>query len=229
MDGVPTPARTLRPALLVAAVGAVTLAGTAVAGAPNKEKIHLTAAGQAAARAVVLTRADIGSASGWTGGAKKPDLASTPPCASFHPRQSDLTVNGAAESVFTHAGLQIDSNVQVLATPHMVLLDWQRTVLPPQILPCLREGLAKTIGSSARVVSVQRIAIPKLATFTNAFRVLIDVPASGTTVRLLADIIVVGRSRTEVTLTTTAPYAALASVWPAELRLARLLVARIRL
>jgi hypothetical protein len=229
MNGVPPPARKLRPALLVAAVGAATLAGTAAAGVPNKEKIHLTAAGQAAARAVVLTRADIGPVSGWTGGAKKPDLSSTPPCVSFHPKQSDLTVNGAAESVFTHAGLQFDSNVQVLETPHMVLLDWQRTVLAPQILPCLREGLTKTIGSNARVVSVKRIAIPKLATYTNAFRVVIDVQASSTTVRLLADIVVAGRGRTEVTLTTTAPYAALAGVWPAELRLARLLVARIRL
>jgi len=228
MDGVPTPARKHRPGLWTATVVALALTGTAGAANADKEKIHLTRAGQAAARAAVLTRADIGAASGWTGGSKKPDLSSTPPCSTFHPKQSDLTLNGAAQSVFTHAGLQFDSNAQVLETPRMVLLDWQRTVLAPEILPCLRDGLAKTIGSSARVVSIKRIAIPKLATYTNAFRVVIDVKVSSTTARLLADIVVIGRGRTEITLTTTAPFAALASVWPAELRLARLLVARIR-
>lgn len=214
-------------ALVIAALGALALTGAVTAAVSDKETIHLTDAGQAAARAAVLTRADLGTASGWTGGAKKPDLSSTPPCPNFDPKQSDLTLNGVAQTVFTHPGLQFDSEAQVLQTPQMVKLDWQRSVLTPQLLPCLRTGLAKALGSAAKVVSVQRVAFPKLATYAAAFRVVMDVSASGTTLRMMSDIVLVGRGRTELTLTTTALLAAKATVWPAEVRLARLLLTRV--
>jgi hypothetical protein len=42
----------------------------------------------------------------------------------------------------------------------------------------------------------------------------------------MVDVILVGRGHTEITLTTTAPALAAASVVPAELRLARLLASR---
>jgi len=211
--------------LLLTGVVAATKAGAAVA---DKEKIHLTPAGQAAARAAVLTRADLGSATGWSGGAKKPDLSGTPPCPNFDPKQSDLTLNGVAQTVYTHAGLQFDSEAQVLQTPHMVKLDWQRSVLSPQLLPCLRTGLAQAVGPSAKIVSVQRVAFPQLAPYAAAFRVVMDITASSSTLRVMSDIVVVGRGRTEITLTTTAPFAARATVWPVEIRLARLLLTRVR-
>jgi hypothetical protein len=47
-------------------------------------------------------------------------------------------------------------------------------------------------------------------------------------VRLLVDLALVGRGRIEVMLTTTAPYAARGPVKAAEVRLARILVGRIR-
>src|SRR5947209_20409809 len=74
-------------ALSAAAAAVLALAGVAAA---DKEKIRLTAAGQAAARAAVLTRADLGSASGWTGGPKKPDLYPQPLCPNYTPKQSVL-------------------------------------------------------------------------------------------------------------------------------------------
>ena len=205
------------------------LSAGAGAGVADKEKIQLTSAGQAAARAALLTRADLGSSSGWTGGPKKPDLSPTPPCAGFDPKQSDLTLNGAAESVYKHpAGIQFDSNVQVLATPHMVALDWRRSVLAPGLIPCLRSGFAKTLGPSARLVSLERIAFPKLATYAAAFRSVIEVTSGATRVRVMADIVLVGRGRTEITLTTTAPFASVGTIAPAEIRLARILISRIR-
>ena len=45
---------------------------------------------------------------------------------------------------------------------------------------------------------------------------------------MLVDLLLVGRGRTEVTLTTVAPYDARAPIKSAEERLARLLVSRIR-
>ena len=210
----------------LAAVAGLALAAAAFAAA--KQPIRFTPAGQAAARAVVLQRADLGSASGWTGGAKKPDLSSDTHCANFHPKDSDLVLIGAAETDWQHAGLEFDSEAQVLQTPKMVQLDWQRTVLSPHLLPCLRETLAKAGGASAAVVSVARLAFPQVAPYTRAFRTVVEVTSGTQKVRVLIDVVLIGRGRTEVTLTTTAPLAAEAVVRPAELRLARLLASRLR-
>jgi hypothetical protein len=40
----------------------------------------------------------------------------------------------------------------VLQTPAMVRLGWQRSVVAPQVLPCLRSGLAKQLGASGLIV-----------------------------------------------------------------------------
>jgi hypothetical protein len=207
--------------------GAVSLVFVAVAVA-DKQKIQLTKAGQAAARSAVLTRADLGTSQGWTGGAKKPSLSSEPPCANFNPKQSDLVLIGAAETVWKNSGLQFDSEAQVLKTPTMVGLDWQRTVLAPQVEPCLRGALSKQVGNNAHLVSFGRLAFPKVATYTRAYRALVDVNSGSGKVRVLFDVVLAGRGRTEVTLTTSAPYAAEAVVSPAEVRLARLLASRAR-
>jgi hypothetical protein len=217
-------------AAILALAAALACAAGAAAATADKEKIQLTAAGQAAARAAVLTRADLGATTGWTGGAQKPDLtAAKPTCKGFDPKQSDLTLNGAAEAMFKHsAGIQLVSDAQVLATPRMVALDWQRTVLAPQVVPCMREELGKLAGGSGHIVSLSRISFPKLATYSTAFRALFDVTSGTRTIRVMADVVLVGRGRTELTLTTTAPYSAAATIAPAEVRLARVLLARVR-
>ncbi len=210
--------------LLGALVAALLLAGAAAA---DKEQIRLTAAGQKAARAAVMQRADLGGAAGWTGGAKKPDLSPGTGCANFRPKQSDLVLIGAAETVFKHPGVEFDSEAQVLQTPAMVRLDWQRTVLAPQVLPCLRSNLKKHLGASERLVSVGRIAFPAVAPYTRAYRTTIDVTTAAGTTRVFVDLVLLGRGSTELTLTTTAPLVAAPAVRGAELRLARLLVSRV--
>jgi hypothetical protein len=202
------------------------LAAAAWAGG-GKEQIRLNARDQANARGAVLERADLGTATGWTGGSKKPDLSSTPPCAGFQPKQSDLVLTGAAETDWKHPGLEVDSEAQVLQTAQMVRLDWQRSMVSPKLLPCLRQAFAKEAGATAKVVSVRKVPFPHLGTYTALFRVLVDVTSVGTTVRVRSDAILIGRSRTELTLTVTAPAAAAAGVDPAELQLARLLAGRI--
>jgi hypothetical protein len=206
------------------AFAALLLAGTAVA---DKEQIHLTGAGQAAARAAVMHRADLGSAGGWTGGVKKPDLSSGTGCANFKPKQSDLVLIGAAETVFRHPGVEFDSEAQVLETPAMVRLDWQRTVLAPQVTPCLRRNLEHQLTSSERLVAVRRIAFPAIAAYTRAYRATVDVKSAAGTARVLVDLVLLGRANVEITLTTTAPMAAEPAVRGAELRLARVLVGRV--
>jgi hypothetical protein len=200
------------------------LAGAAVA---DREQIHLTAAGQKAARAAVMHRADLGGASGWTGGSRKPDLTAGTGCANFKPKQSDLVLIGAAETVFKHPGVEFDSEAQVLETPAMVRLDWKRTVLAPKVMPCLRASLKTGLTSAEHLVSVRRVAFPAVAAYIRAYRATIAVTSTSGTVRVFVDLVVAGRRSTEITLTTTAPLIAEPAVRAAEVRLMRILVARV--
>ena len=215
---------TLRSALALAAVCAVVPA-TAAAALADAIQVHYTAADQAAARAQVLRSSDLPA--GWTRVAAKPDLSSDTDCVGYNPKQSDLVVTGAAASEFQRTGLDFHSEVHVMRTPQMVALDWQRTVTDPRVLPCLRKGIAKTVNDpSTRFVSLKRIAFPAVTSRTVAFRALLDVTSGGQTVRVMSDIVAIGKGRSELTLMASAPYVAHASVLPAEVRLARILAAR---
>jgi hypothetical protein len=212
-------------ALLPAAIAALVLAGAAGA---DQYRFHLTASGNAAARAAVVRRADLGSVPGWAGGFKKPDLSESPSCPGFDPKESDLVLVGAAESDWKHPGLEFDSEAEVLQTPAMVRLDWQRVMLSPKLLPCMRTMMSKTLGAHGRLVAVREVRVPRLATYTKAIELLIDVTSSGRTVRVMSDLLFFGHGAMEITLTTTAPFAARSVVQPAELRLARLMLSRAR-
>ncbi len=217
-----------------AAVAALCMLVSATAAAAStsgdgKHQVHLTAADNAAARHVALRQADFGGAAGWSGGTRKPDLSSTGPrCANFHPKYSDLVLTGVAETEFQNAGVYIDDEVQLLKTAPMVKLDWQRSVLAPGLLACLRTYLAKAAPANAKVRGIQKLAFPRIAQYTAAFRLVLEVTAAGTTASMLVDLLLVGRGRTEITLTTVAPYDARAPIKSAEVRLARLLASRIR-
>ena len=202
----------------------VVVAG-ATAADPGKQKIELNAADQAAARAVVLRRSDLGA--GWTGGRIKPDLTSQVSCASYHPKVSDLVVTGAAESQFRGTGIVLANEVEIFRTSAMVDRDWRRSIVPAAV-PCLRRTLTKGLGTQAKVLSFGRIPFPKVGTHSAAFRGIVAVSALGQTVRVLLDIVLVGKGRTEISLDATAPAAAARAVSAAERRLARTVAARAR-
>jgi hypothetical protein len=207
---------------------ALTTAVVSLAADGNKQKIRFNAADQAAARVAVLRKSDLGSGTGWTGGARKPDLSATESCPNYNPKQSDLVLTGAAETRFALGTLVFDSEAQVLETARMVRLDWRRSVLAPGVLSCLRSTMSKSTPAGTTVLSIQKLGFPHIAQYTAAFRLVIDVRSSGGTARLLVDVVLVGRGRTEIILTTSAPFAARVSVKAAEIRLARILVGRVR-
>lgn len=216
--------------LFAASAAALGVAAAAWASGTDKEPRHYTAADQALARSIVLRQSDIGPSGTWHGGPKKPDTSASPTCPDFNPRQSDLLVTGDAESEYSYAaaGVDYDSEAQILQTAHMVQLDWQRSVLPSTALPCLRSILTRNLPAGEKIVSVGRVAVPKLATYSAEFRVVIDVHTSTAPkdIREMIDELIVGRNRTEISLTTEAPYAARGPVEQSEIRLAKLLVAR---
>jgi hypothetical protein len=214
-----------RQAGTAAVVALLVLAAGAAAADPGKQKVELNAADQAAARRVVLRRSDLGP--GWTGGRVKPDLTSQVSCASYHPKVSDLVVTGAAESQFRGTGIALANEVEIFRTAAMVDRDWRRSIVPAAV-PCLRRTLTKGLGAQAKVLSFGRIPFPKVGTHSAAFRGIVVVSALGQTVRVLLDIVLVGRGRTEISLDATAPAASARVVSAAERRLARKLVARAR-
>jgi hypothetical protein len=194
----------------------------------DKPKYGFNAADQAAARAAVIKRADLGTASGWTGGAKKPDLSQMQ-CSLYNPKQSDLVVTGAAESDWSHSpGLEFDSQTEVLQTTRMVALDWKRSVATRYLVPCMKESGAKELGASIKLVSLRRVSFPHVAPHTSALRMILDVKASKTqTIRMVSEMVFMARSRTEITLMSFTLPAAFGSVRAAEVRLARILVGRV--
>jgi len=220
--------RAVLAAATVILFGLVTAAAAEPASAPpSKQQIRFTAADQAAARAAVLRLTDLGS-SGWQGGRLKPDVGSGLTCRGYSPKQSDLVLTGAAETAWHRPGLQVRSVAQVLKTRAMVARDWARTVTDPRAVACLRGAVTKGLTSSERLVSFRRLPFPRLAPFATAYRAIVEVSAGGASARVLVDLVLVGRSRTELTLLLAAPAAAGASIAAADARLARTLLARVR-
>ncbi len=211
--------------MVVASMALVTLVFVAVAQADHIQ-IHLTAAGQAAAKKAVLKRSDLDS--NWRGGAKKADLSNNPPCKSYNPKQSDLTVIGAARSAWqdTAVGGSVEHDVQLLKTPHMVQLDWQRTVASPKVMPCLRAALAKSAGKTGKLVSLTKMRFPQVAPYTHALRAVLDARSGGQTIRIIVDVIAFGRGHTEQTLTVATPKLTGGPFRPFEIKVARKLANR---
>lgn len=199
-------------------------AAVALPAAAGADQIKFNAHDQAAARAVIIKPADLGT--GWKGGRKKPDLSSITGCSNYHPKSSDLVTTGAAESEYSNSGVDFDSEAEILQTSQMVALDWQRSV-KPALVTCVRQLFAKQLGGKGKLVSAKKIGFPRVATYTADYRVVFSETANGQTVPIMSDFLIFGKGRTEVTLVTVAPYVARAAVTDAESRLARAMVKRI--
>ena len=215
-------------ALVAAAVAtADTTGGAHKAGAARTSEAaqrHYTTADQALARSVVLKATDLGSASRWRGGVTAAVTTQPRSCSNFHPRQSDLVITGDAQSDYAPAtgGTGYHSEAQVMQNAKMVRLDWQRNVLDPAALSCLRTFFVKNLAGGEQLVSLTPLAVPHIATYTAGYRALVDQAG----VRQMIDVIFVGRNRTEITLEISAPYSTRAKVEQSELHLTKLLVAR---
>lgn len=209
----------------------VALATAVPASAANERpKIRFTTAGQAAARAAVITRADLNTPAGWTGGAVKPDLSPGPPCPGFRPKQADLVMTGAAEATFRHtSGYGFNTLAQVMQSAKMVRLDWQRTVADPRVTGCLRRAIKQEARTSKyKFISLARLAFPRLTPLTRAYRVIYDQGTGKKKTRIFLDLVSIGHGRTELLMSTSGPLIGADSVLDAEVSLGRRLVARVK-
>ena len=220
---------TLRTMRAVAAGGLLALACAIPApAASERPQIRPTVAGQAAALAAVMSRADLHAPAGWTGGAVKPSVIPFPPCPGFSPKQADLVLNGVAETTFRHSsGIGFNTVAQVLKNAKMVRLDWQRTVLDPRVAGCLRYRMMRDARSSKYTfISLKPLAFPRITQFTRGYRVIYDDRTRAKKVRIFLDLVTFVRGRTEILMSTTGPLIGASGVLEAEIRLARILLDR---
>jgi hypothetical protein len=192
----------------------------------DREKVKIVPADQALAKSALVRLADLGGAAGWSGGPTKPSPPTSFRCGSYTAKQSDLVLTGNAAVRWTHSGLEIDSESQVLRTEDMVARDWARTVTHEGVTECLRQKFASSLPRGQKLVAFDEISFPKVATLTAAYRGLIEIGTGKKAARVLVDVVVFGAGRVELTLITTAPYYARAEVANAEARLAQIMVAR---
>lgn len=219
--------RKVRVAVVTALVAALAPALVHAASA-EKPVVRYNAADQALAKAAVLKKADLGA--GWKGGAKKPEIGDpSEDCPEWNPRQADLTVTGAAESEFEfRAGaLTVTSTAYVLETAEMVKLDWQRTVVAPAVVRCLRKVFTEASDEEARFVSAKRTPFPRVGALASRLRAVVNYVQGETKVPVLVDFVALGKGRTEVALVVAAALRDRRAAEAFELRVARLLVSRI--
>jgi hypothetical protein len=209
--------------VLCIAVPAVALA------ADTDPKKKITPVDQAKARSILLKRSDF--AAGWKKVPASPDSDAT--CPGFNPDESDLTLNGEAEADFEHTqGVRfVASAAEVFATEADARKSWTRSD-KPATARCLgylfSQGQTNT-STKVRIVSAGRMAFPKLAPRTAAFKVVarLAITESGktTTVPVTIQLIAFGQGRGDTSMIAITPGA---GVPVAELRLfGKVLAARL--
>jgi hypothetical protein len=210
--------------VLCVAVPAVALA------ADTDPKKQITPADQAKARSILLKRTDF--AAGWKRVAPSPDSEAT--CPGFNPTESDLTLTGDAEADFEHTqGLpSVSSYAEVWASKAEALTSWARGV-KPALARCLgsffQQGVTEP-GVEVKIVSAGRMAFPKLAPRTAAFKVVArvsgtDETGQATAVTFTLHLLAFGHGRGDTAMLAIAPGAGLAT---ADLRgFGRLLASRL--
>jgi hypothetical protein len=158
--------------LAVLAVLCVCVPAVALAAADTDPKKKLNAADQARARSVILKRTDF--AAGWKKVPNSPE--SDESCPGFNPNNSDLTLTGEGQAEFEHGEslASLASYSEVYVTKEDATASWTRNV-KPALVRCLGHFLRLGVeeeGGSFQVVSQGRIAFPKLAPRTAAFRLV---------------------------------------------------------
>jgi hypothetical protein len=194
----------------LAALIALCIAIPAVALAADTDpKKRLTAADQAKARSILLKRTDL--AAGWKKVASSPDSDAT--CPGFNPDESDLTLTGEAEAEFEHTQglLSLSSFSEVFVSKADAVKSWTRGD-KPALARCLgyffREAATEP-GTQVKIVSAGRMAFPKLAPRTTAFKVVARVTftANGETrtVPFTLQFLALGRGRGDTAMLAVSP------------------------
>jgi hypothetical protein len=194
---------------LLGAVLVLCIAVPAVALAADTDpKKKITAADQAKARAIVLKRSDLGD--GWKKTPLSPESDRT--CPGFNLDESDVTLTGENRATFEHSqGLFIGASSEVFVTKDDALKSWTRSDTPATAR-CLGYFFRRDftqMGTTVKIVSSGRMAFPKLAPRTTAFKVVarmtITQDGKTRTVLLTLQLVVLGQGRGDTSFLVATP------------------------
>jgi len=165
--------------------------------------VHATQAGMSAAKASLLTKADLGK--GWTGKASTQSGA-TFSCKGFDPSGAGITeVGGATSDTFSYgtpAGLFLVQKTSVYATAKQANAYWARAVTP-KLLTCAVQTLESVSAQGVKVTitSSRELSFQTTLPHTAEYRVVGDLGAGK--VKTYLDVIVLGDGPavSEVTIT----------------------------
>ena len=143
----------------------------------------------------------------------------------YHPKASDITLNGDAYSRFEvkHVAV-ISSEAQVFDSAADVLLDERRSLVG--LVPCLRAEIRREFAARA-IVSARAIPFPRVTPEEHAYRIVMLLGPKK--YRFADDEIWLARGRTEVLVQVFAPLVYMRSLKSGEVWLARLVASRIAL
>jgi hypothetical protein len=204
---------------------ALVLAGAALADATDPKQ-RLSTAGQARAAGTVLRATDLGP--GWQGGARKPTSFKAPKCPAYSPNDSDLTLTGHAEALYSNGngGVQVDNDVEIFKTKAQAARRFDR-ILQPKLGTCLRYDLLKSLGGAKVVIEpAKRLKVARVAAHTAAFRVPLDVKNGSQVVTVYSDFFFLNQGTAQVYLNVVAPSTLGAQLTALESRLAKALAGR---
>ncbi len=177
--------------------------------ADTDPKRRITPVDQRKAASIVLKRSDF--APGWK---KVPTTAAGgegegESCPGYRPDQSDLVLTGEAEAEFEAAeGMpSVSSTSNVYRTRRDALAAWSRTN-KPSLAPCLARLYKEEFqrqGNRAVIAKASRIAFPKVAPRTAAYRVTLQLTVSdggkSVTVPFTIVLVALGNGRGDCVLT----------------------------
>jgi hypothetical protein len=164
-----------------------------------------TSAGTVAAKASLLTIADLGK--GWTAGSRgTPGLHLS--CSGWSPSGQGIVETGAASSpnfASTQAGPFVTQNTSVYASAKQASTYWARAVRP-DLVACVVASVngLEARGIRVKVLSQGGLPVGKVASLTAGYRVVANLTAPGKTPqKLYFDVVFVGRGPTlsEITMT----------------------------
>jgi hypothetical protein len=213
--------------LVIAALGAALFASAALAGGSDPIKRH-TAADMAKARSIVFKRAELGA--DWTRDTSQSN-DDDPDCSYFHIQESDLVETGYAEATFNHtSGATIGSEASIYGTAAQARTTWTRHVRPA-LARCLAEEIRKQSladGDKVQIVSTKKLAFPTVSPRTAAYRIVVRLTPKGrtTAIPITVDTVFLERGRILALLGVISP--GVAPPLAADVRLARVLDARMR-
>jgi len=211
----------MRIPLTLAVVLALSL-GVGTAGAEHGDpRKQISRADQARARSMLLQRADL------TAGFKATRSSSNEPhlyCKALD--ESDLTVTGDAESPdFERGVVFISSAASVYRSTADANASWQRGTSAAGER-CSRDLLRREFAKDGiKLVSMRRVAFPRVSSQTAAYRIVLSTEVQGTAVPVVLDLVVLMHSRAQVALFFGSGFVAVPRA--DEVRLARLTAKRL--